>query len=166
MKKILFTLILGVAISSCSQAQKTEFTPEALKGVLITTDKSERTFQEIINENKGSIVVIDVWASWCKDCIYGFPKVKELQKEFPDVVFLFLSVDRSNPSWKRAIDKYNLVGKHYNLPEGMSDGEFVNFINLNWIARYMVIDETGEIKLFKATDASDEKIKEALKATR
>ena len=48
----------------------------------------------------------------------------------------------------------------------MDDGEFVNFINLNWIARYMVIDETGEIKLFKATDASDEKIKEALKADR
>ena len=57
-------------------------------------------------------------ASWCKDCIVGFPKIKELQKEFPDVVFLFLSVDRSNASWQRAIKKYNLVGEHYNLPEG------------------------------------------------
>ena len=93
----------------------------------------------------------------------GVPKIKKLQKEFPDVVFLFLSVDRSNPSWKRAINRYNLKGEHYNLPEGMKDGEFVDFINLNWIPRYMVINESGEITLFKATNAADKEIKEALK---
>jgi thiol-disulfide isomerase/thioredoxin len=164
MKKIILLLI--IAFISCNSKKPTQFSEEANMEMLIGLDDSKITLKEVIYEQKGKKILIDVWASWCKDCIYGFPKVKELQKEFPDVVFLFLSVDRSNPSWKRAIDKYNLVGKHYNLPEGMSDGEFVNFINLNWIARYMVIDETGEIKLFKATDASDEKIKEALKATR
>jgi thiol-disulfide isomerase/thioredoxin len=164
MKKIILLLI--IAFVSCNSKKPTQFSEEANMEMLIGLDDSKITLKEVIYEQKGKKILIDVWASWCKDCIYGFPKVKELQKEFPDVVFLFLSVDRSNPSWKRAIDKYNLVGKHYNLPEGMSDGEFVNFINLNWIARYMVIDETGEIKLFKATDASDEKIKEALKATR
>jgi hypothetical protein len=45
----------------------------------------------------------------------------------------------------------------------MKDGKFVDFINLNWIPRYMVIDETGEITLFKATNAADKKIKEVLK---
>jgi hypothetical protein len=45
----------------------------------------------------------------------------------------------------------------------MDDGEFVDFINLNWIPRYMVIDETGERAVFKATNASGKKIKEALK---
>jgi thiol-disulfide isomerase/thioredoxin len=164
MKKIILLLI--IVFVSCNSKKPTQFSEEANMEMLIGLDDSKITLKEVIYEQKGKKILIDVWASWCKDCIYGFPKVKELQKEFPDIVFLFLSVDRSNPSWKRAIDKYNLVGKHYNLPEGMSDGEFVNFINLNWIARYMVIDETGEIKLFKATDASDEKIKEALKATR
>ena len=108
--------------------------------------------------------MIDVWASWCKDCIVGVPKVKELQKEFPDVVFLFLSVDRSNRFLEKShVIGYNLKGEHYNLPEGMKDGEFVDFINLNWIPRYMVINETGEITLFKATNAADKEIKEALK---
>ena len=45
----------------------------------------------------------------------------------------------------------------------MKDGEFVDFINLNWIPRYMVINESGEITLFKATNAADKEIKEALK---
>jgi thiol-disulfide isomerase/thioredoxin len=164
MKKII--LILVIVFISCNSKKPTEFSEEANMEMLIGLDDSKITLREVIYEHKGKKILIDIWASWCKDCIVGFPKVKELQKEFPDVVFLFLSVDRSNPSWKRAIEKYNLLGEHYNLPEGMDDGAFVNFIDLNWIARYMVIDESGEISLFKATDASDEKIKEALKAYR
>jgi thiol-disulfide isomerase/thioredoxin len=161
MKKII--LLLFIVFISCTSQNPTQFSEEAYKEMLIGLDESKITLREVLFEQKGKKIFIDVWASWCKDCIVGFPKVKELQKEFPNVVFLFLSVDRSNPSWKRAVEKYNLIGQHFNLPEGMSDGEFVNFINLNWIPRYMVIDKTGAISLFKAIDASDEKIKEALK---
>jgi thiol-disulfide isomerase/thioredoxin len=161
MKKI-FLLIIIVFVS-CNSEKPTQFSDKAYVEMLVGLDDSKITLREVLYQQKGKKILIDVWASWCKDCIVGVPKIKELQKEFPDVVFLFLSVDRSNPSWKRAIKKYNLIGEHYNLPEGMSDGEFVDFINLNWIPRYMVIDETGKIKLFKATNASDKNIKEALK---
>ena len=160
MKKIFLLLI--IVFVSCSEDPK-EFSEEANLEMLIGLDDSKITLREVLYQQKGKKIFIDVWASWCKDCIAGFPKVKELQKEFPDVVFLFLSVDISNPSWKRAIEKYNLVGEHYNLPKGMNEGDFVNFINLNWISRYMVIDEIGQIQLFKATDPSDKKIIKALK---
>ncbi|SDS29179.1 Thioredoxin-like [Polaribacter sp. KT25b] len=161
MKKIIFILL--IVFVSCNSEKPTQFSEEANLEMLVGLDNSKITLREVLEAHKGKKILIDVWASWCKDCIVGVPKAKELQKEFPEVVYLFLSVDRSNPSWKRAIKKYNLVGEHYNLPEGMNDGDFVNFINLNWIPRYMVIDETGKIILFKATNASDEKIKEALK---
>ena len=160
MKKIFLLLI--IVFVSCSEDPK-EFSEEANLEMLIGLDDSKITLREVLYQQKGKKIFIDVWASWCKDCIAGFPKVKELQKEFPDVVFLFLSVDISNPSWKRAIEKYNLVGEHYNLPKGMNEGDFVDFINLNWISRYMVIDEKGQIQLFKATDPSDKKIIKALK---
>lgn len=160
MKKIF--LLLLIIFASCNSQNPTQFSDEANKEMLIGLDNSKTNLGEILYYKKGKKVVIDVWASWCKDCIVGFPKLKKLQKEFPEVDFLFLSVDRSNSSWKKAIKKYNLVGDHYNLPKGMNDGDFVNFINLNWIPRYIVIDETGGIKLFKATSASDKKLKEAL----
>lgn len=160
MKKIFLLLI--IVFVSCSEDPK-EFSEEANLEMLIGLDDSKITLREVLYQQKGKKIFIDVWASWCKDCIAGFPKVKKLQKEFPDVVFLFLSVDISNPSWKRAIEKYNLVGEHYNLPKGMNEGDFVDFINLNWISRYMVIDEKGQIQLFKATDPSDKKIIKALK---
>ena len=160
MKKIFLLLI--IVFVSCSEDPK-EFSEEANLEMLIGLDDSKITLREVLYQQKGKKIFIDVWASWCKDCIAGFPKVKELQKEFPDVVFLYLSVDISNPSWKRAIEKYNLVGEHYNLPKGMNEGDFVDFVNLNWISRYMVIDEKGQIQLFKATDPSDKKIIKALK---
>ena len=161
MKKII--LILLIVFVSCNSDKPTQFSEEANLEMLIGLDNSKITLREVLYQHKGKKILIDIWASWCKDCIVGVPKIKALQKEYPDVAYLFLSVDRSKPSWKRAINKYNLVGEHYNLPEGMDDGDFVNFIHLNWIPRYMVIDEEGEITLFKATDASDETIKKALK---
>jgi thiol-disulfide isomerase/thioredoxin len=161
MKKTFLLLIL--IFISCNIEKPTQFTEEVYKEMLIGLDDSKRTLREVLYYNKGGKILIDVWASWCKDCIVGIPKIKELQKEFPDVIFLFLSVDRSTTSWKKAITKYNLTGEHYNLPEGMKDGKFVDFINLNWIPSYMVIDEEGEISLFKATNISDKSIKEALK---
>ena len=45
----------------------------------------------------------------------------------------------------------------------MNEGDFVDFVNLNWISRFMVIDEKGKIQLFKATKATDKEITEALK---
>ena len=47
-------------------------------------------------------------------------------------------------------------------PKGMKKGEFVDFLNLGWIPRYLVINEKGQITLFKATSASDNDIYEAL----
>jgi hypothetical protein len=42
-------------------------------------------------------------------------------------------------------------------------GELGDFLNLWWIPRYVVLNELGEITLFKATKITDEKIVEALK---
>ncbi len=160
MKKIF--LFICIIFMSCNFNTPTQFSEEALKDMLIGLDDSKLTFREVLYNNKGKKIFIDVWASWCKDCIVGFPKVKEIQKEFPEVVYVFLSTDRSNPSWKRAISKYNLKGLHYNLPKGMNEGDFVDFLNSNWMPRYMVVDETGKISLYKATKATDKKIIEAL----
>ena len=37
-------------------------------------------------------------------------------------------------------------------------GPFGEFLDLDWIPRYLVIDKQGNIKLFKATKAKDKNI--------
>ena len=41
-------------------------------------------------------------------------------------------------------------------------GPFGNFVALDWIPRYMVVDKDGNIKLYKAIEADDTKIKNIL----
>ncbi|MBT8265115.1 MAG: TlpA family protein disulfide reductase [Bacteroidia bacterium] len=149
-------------LMNCSFEKPTLFSEEALNDTFKELDGNEIIFQQILDKHEGKTILIDVWASWCADCITGIPTVKTLQQEFPEVVFLFLSEDRTEAAWKRAIEKYKIEGEHYYMITG-HDGPFGEFLNSNWIPRYMVIDKNGNIKLFKAKSAKDKRIKEALK---
>jgi hypothetical protein len=47
------------------------------------------------------------------------------------------------------------------LPKGKKSA-FGNFVNIDWIPRYMVVDSKGNIKLFKAIEADNNQITKAL----
>jgi len=160
MKRSSLLLILLITLMHCAEAP-TQFSEVVLNDTFIALDGSNIKFDEVLKKYEGKQFVINVWASWCKDCIVGLPDLKSLQAEFPDAEFVFLSVDRNEATWKRSLIKYDLKGGHYFLPEGQK-GVFGDFLNSNWIPRYMVIDTKGNIKLFKAKKATDVKIKEAL----
>jgi len=159
MKKI--SLVLIILFASCTVEKPIHFSKAALSDTVYSLNNTVFTIEEMLQKYKGKKVLIDVWASWCGDCIKGLPSVRNLQKEYPEVVFLFLSVDENKDAWRKGIERFQIKGAHYNLPKGMKTGDFVDFINLSW--RYMVIDAQGKITLFKATSASDSAIVAALK---
>lgn len=163
MLKKIIVLVFVSFLASCSLETPTEFSEKALLEKVYDLNDEVSTFKDVIDQYKGKKVLIDVWASWCRDCLVGMPKVKELQTAFPEVVYLFLSVDEKKSSWKRGVKRYDVIGEHYNLPQGMKKGDLVGFLNLSWIPRYVVVDENGKIILFNATDASDENIIKVLK---
>ncbi|MGE8536509.1 TlpA family protein disulfide reductase [Chryseobacterium sp. D764] len=43
--------------------------------------------------NKDGLVVVNVWAPWCKPCIQEIPTFKKISKENPNIKFVFLSID-------------------------------------------------------------------------
>ena len=159
-KRFIYVFLTMLLAIGCGEPP-VEFTEEALNEQTVTLNGEAMSVRDVLDSYKGKTVLIDVWASWCGDCISGMPTVKQLQKEFPDVEFLFLSVDRNIAAWKRGIQKYAVNGNHYFLIEGQK-GAFGDFLNSNWIPRYMVIDPSGTIKLYKAKKATDSRIKEAL----
>ena len=112
------------------------------------------TFKDLIAKHKGTPVLIDVWASWCPDCIKGFPELKKVQEKYPNTSYVFLSLDKTKDKWKEAIKKYDLNGNHYYLNEKMKD-EFGKSIQLDWIPRYILVDTEGNIALKKAIVAND-----------
>lgn len=149
---------------SCGNAQKKEFSKEALKGKLTDTESKEITFKEILKKHKGKTVVIEFWASWCSDCVKAMPKVKEMQANNPNVVYIFISLDKTFDKWKAGIEKHELAGEHYwvNDEKGMK-GTFGKSVDLDWIPRYMIINKKGQIELYRAIETDFEKINATLK---
>tara|TARA_R110002073_G_scaffold145532_2_gene297646 strand:- start:11260 stop:11742 length:483 start_codon:yes stop_codon:yes gene_type:complete len=159
MKRI-YILLFVVLASSCERP--TQFTEEALQETFTSLNQENVRFQSILEKHKGKKILIDIWASWCRDCIVRLPDLKKLQRENPETVYVFFSLDRTHNSWKKAINKFQIKGDHYFMKEGKKGG-LGDFLNLWWIPRYVVVNEIGEILLFKATKITDKNISEALK---
>jgi hypothetical protein len=77
------------------------------------------------------------------------------------VVYVFLSLDRTLEKWKKGISKFEIKGDHYFMPAGWN-GPFVDFIDLDWITRYMVIDTQGHIKVYKAIKINNNQLRQSL----
>ena len=161
MKKIFLSLIVIVTAISCTTAQKTEFSKEALAHKLVALDGNDVAFKDILDKYKGKTLVIEVWASWCGDCVKAMPKIKELQTNNPDVAYLFISADKTADKWKAGIEKHNLNGDHYLIKDGMK-GAFGQSIDLDWIPRYIIIDKKGKIAVYRAIETDFEKINSTL----
>lgn len=161
MKK-LFALVIAFATFSCtSNAQKTSFSKTALSETLMTTNGGQIAFKDILKNHKGKTTVIEVWASWCGDCVKAMPKVKELQANHPEVAFTFISMDKTADKWLAGIEKHELKGDHYMANDQMK-GVFGQAIDLDWIPRYIIIDKKGKIVLYRAIEKDFDLINETL----
>ncbi len=61
-----------------------DFTLKALSGKMIS-----------LKENRGSVAVIHLWATWCKPCKEEFPQFEAMHRDFKDrgVVFFPIAID-------------------------------------------------------------------------
>ncbi|WP_372472792.1 TlpA family protein disulfide reductase [Capnocytophaga sp. ARDL2] len=180
MKKILFAACMAITMIACKDknttqtsdnteieqtmnAEKHYFSDETNREILTTLEGNQLSFEEIINQQKGKLTVVEIWASWCPDCIKGFPKLEELQENFPDLNFVFVSLDKTPEDWKAAIEKYNLKGNHFYIQQKMKES-FGTSVALDWIPRYILVNKDGSIINFKAITADEEAFINDIKA--
>jgi thiol-disulfide isomerase/thioredoxin len=142
--------------------------PDSVKSLVMQSETGKQmTFGEMLESYQGKKVFIDIWGSWCRDCIVGYPKVEELRKNVGEknVVFVFLSTDKEKQKWKNAILKFGIRGEHY-LLQGAWTNSLCNYLVLDWVPRYVVLDEQGKVIMPKAVVAEDSAIKKALRIER
>jgi len=58
---------------------------------------------------RGSLVLVDFWASWCGPCIKEQPTLLKLHNSYPDKLSIYgVSMDTKKPLWTAAIAKGKL----------------------------------------------------------
>jgi len=154
MKNSLLVFLFVTTLLSCQNRVETQFSEAALNDEFVTLNGDSILFKTILEKHLGNTVFIDVWASWCKDCLEGLPSVKELQQKHPKVDFVYLSLDKTQKAWKKGINRLEIKGDHYFMQSGWK-GAMGTFLDLDWIPRYMIIDKQGSIKVFKAIKTTD-----------
>ncbi|UFH33656.1 thioredoxin family protein [Chryseobacterium sp. C-71] len=162
MKQIMTFLMLSIFTLGCSQKTpdvlKTQFSKEALKQKLEDENGKKITVQEILNQHKGKVLVIDFWAGWCRDCLIALPKAEELERNNPNIDFVFFSLERSKEKFDSSLERFNMKEKeNYWFSVGWKN-DFNNYVDLNWIPRYMVIDQKSEIAKYYAISPEDPEI--------
>lgn len=166
MKKIIN--ILAIAIFSISYAQKipsvlkTKFSKEALAQKIEDEDGKKLSIQSILDQHKGKVLVIDFWASWCRDCLLALPKAEELEKNNPNISFVFFSLERSKEGFDKSLERFDMKEKeNYWFSDGWKN-DFNNYIDLNWIPRYMVINQKSGIAKYYAISPEDPDIQKTI----
>ena len=62
---------------------------------------------------------------------------------------------------KKTIKKLRIDGEHYWFHNGQNN-ELTNYIELDWIPRFMVLDTTGKVIFPKSVHANDPELKRVL----
>lgn len=102
--------------------------------------------KEILKENKGKVIYIDCWGTWCAPCIAEMHKSKALAKELTDkdVAFVYLCFNSNYEDWQKKVASINTGGKHYLLTREESN-ELAEALNIFGYPNYVLINKRGNI---------------------
>lgn len=119
-------------------------------------------FDKVIAENKGKVVVVDCWATWCIPCRKAFPKTVELSKAYADKGVVVVSLSFDDPIKGKVPEKViEFLTKQNatftNLVSSLdisADGADAFKITDGALPHFKIYGRDG--KLFKALESSEE----------
>lgn len=143
-----------------------EFTTlkKGIEEVYVTTlTKKKNTLENLIAENKGKVLFIDFWASWCAPCRAAMPSSRKLKDEYKgkEVVFFYVSIDLDFEKWENASEKEKLSKNENNLLAlNYPDAIFYKELKLKSIPRYLIYDKKGKLVHLNAPSPETSEIRE------
>ena len=138
-------------------------------GVLTNlVNDNQLTFEEILSSNKGKVVLVDFWASWCAPCRKEMPHLKNLKSKFKDneLKVIEISIDKDYSSWVRASKLENLSNEkdNYIITNWKKSSLYKNY-NITTIPRYLLFGKDGKIIDENAPRPSQMELTELIKAS-
>lgn len=153
----IFLILLSLIIHSPSYSQRFD-------SILLTGSKvPDIVFPNVINYHsnnislsdfKGKLVILDFWATWCTSCIYTFPKLDSLQKEFAgDVQFILINNSKGTGDNKEDVEQFIRKYQSGNrkipaIPIVVEDTLTQSYFPYMYIPHYVWISAKGKLLAF------------------
>lgn len=119
--------------------------------------------EQSLEDFKGKVVLIDVWATWCGPCVAGLPKLRDVANKFAGTNFTILSVsaDDNVQTVKDFLKDEELPWDHWHI--GATSETHLNW-NIRGYPTYMLIDTDGTLlaRGYSLTDDMIEQIEQNL----
>jgi len=108
---------------------------------------------------KGSLVYVDVWATWCGPCKAEIPYLKTLEQDYHEqnIVFLSVSVDTNKDEWLKMVKDEELGGIQL-WADGWS--QITKDYAIFGIPRFMLFSKDGKVIKNDAPRPSNEETRE------
>jgi thiol-disulfide isomerase/thioredoxin len=133
--------------------------------LLVNHKNNKTTLEKVLEKNKGKIIYIDLWASWCLPCRYKMIDLKKLKQYYSDkkVAFIYLSIDEYKNDWQQASIEEGLNNNTKSfLIQNFKSSKFLKNLKINSIPRYLLIDKNGKMINENAPGPDAKEIKETI----
>jgi thiol-disulfide isomerase/thioredoxin len=119
------------------------------------------TLENIIANNKGKVIFLDLMASWCIPCREDLPLIKKMEEGYSknDIVFINLSFDQQYQPWKKYIYSSRLEKNNSFMFVNINESPLVSEHKIESIPRYLIFDKKGILIDSNAPRPQDGKLK-------
>lgn len=137
-----------IVFNTKKERERNDADTKGSKSILLAADgKSEFILEKVLEQNKGKLILIDLWASWCGPCLKELPYVTQLRGRYSDdkIIFLPISLDKQISSWRETMNRMSMPKSNSYLLLNASKTSFYKKFRINEIPRYLLFNKNGEI---------------------
>ncbi|WP_188650883.1 TlpA family protein disulfide reductase [Yeosuana aromativorans] len=122
--------------------------------ILLTNIEHYRNKELTLEDLKGKFVILDFWTRFCKSCIYSFPKVDKLNKQFKDRVEFMLVSGNKGKYYEGTREIYEKYRKRYNLGLPISYSvHLFDKLGIGVVPHIIWIDDKGIVQAISGSRA-------------